>query len=411
MKDSPSPKGLLAIPEAQLDHRSDAEIIAELKSDRPLSSAEKNVWAFWHSGFDNMVPWTQRNVIGWVRLLGPEWTVRVLDRVPDSPLNISRFVDASFFPDAFNKNIMSGPSVGPHMADLIRLPLLYLYGGVWMDVGSTLFRHLDDVCWDVISDPETPYEICGFNLEVRPGVTVMMNSFVASRRGNGFIKRWHEIYRALWAGGATQSDGFHKHPLVAHLPLLHPPVDKIKNPDREAAMGRVTDYIAQILCFERLRKLVDPSDGFNGPKYYQEKMYLFPALQEMYYFQKCTGWKGGEQFQLLSVKREDSDGSVPPLVRDEVYKRAEEIVNDMVANTSFMKLSHGPPGELEALADLWDDPKNSDKDNEPGTFAAYLRYASTHFRQTRQMVPLQLPLETDVLHVGLLEEAPSHEQR
>ncbi|PWY67636.1 putative capsule polysaccharide biosynthesis protein [Aspergillus sclerotioniger CBS 115572] len=403
MTETPS---LVALPDGHKAIQTDADIIAQLTSPPPVSASDKNVWAFWHAGFSSMRPWTQRNVIGWVRRLGPEWTVRVLDQIPGSSANVYQFLEASDLPNAVNEGTMTGHSVGPHTADLIRLPLLYRYGGVWMDVGTTLLRHLDTICWNVLADPATPYEICGFNLDVRPGITVMMNSFIASRRRNGFIRRWHAIYLALWKGVVT-CNGFHKHPLLAHLPLLHPPVDKIRDPDRQGAMGRVTDYIAQIQCFERLRKLVDPSDAFNGPRYYHEKMYLFPALQEMYHLQMRTGWNGSEQFRLLSLRR-DGDG----VIRDELYLRAEDFVDDMLANSALMKLSHGPPGELDTLADLWDQPRYEDRDIQQGTFAEYIRSASVHYNQTREMVPLVLKLESEgVLHAGVVEVMRSSQSK
>ncbi|KAI1080063.1 capsular polysaccharide synthesis protein-domain-containing protein [Whalleya microplaca] len=392
------PPGLKLIPPEKLDLRSDDEITAQLKKRHPVTS-DKNVWAFWHSGFSQMTPWVQRNIINWVRRLGPDWTVHLLDVVPGSETNIQHFVDSSFFPDAFNNNMMDGPHVGAHSGDLVRLPLLWLYGGVWMDAGSFLFRHIDDICWKQIEDPETPYEMAGFVIEMRPGVDCMLNGFIAAKRGNPFIKRWHSIYVALW-DGVTNSQGFHKHPLLSHLPLLRPPVDKFNCPDLSVLTEAFSDYLAHFMCFERLRKLIDPSDGFNGPEYYSEKMLLFPALQETYYFQQVTGWSGTRQFELLTTKR-TGEG----VVKDEKWQAAEHFVHDALASTSTMKLSHGPPGALDSfLADLWDSEEHQDKDSIEGTFAAYLRYGSVHFDQTRVMKPLKMEWPTEeVLHVGVLE--------
>ncbi|KAI0007594.1 hypothetical protein F4779DRAFT_499475 [Xylariaceae sp. FL0662B] len=392
------PPGLKLIPPGKLDIRSDDEIAAHLQRRHPVTS-DRNVWAFWHSGFSQMAPWVRRNIINWVRRLGADWTVHLLDRVPGSETNISHFVDSSFFPAAFNNNTMDGPHVGPHSGDLVRLPLLWLYGGVWMDAGSFLFRHIDDICWKRIEDPETPYEMAGFVIEMRPGVDCMLNGFIAAKRGNPFIKRWHDIYVALW-DGVTNSEGFHKHPLLRHLPLLCPPVDKLNCPDLSVMMEAFSDYLAHFMCFERLRKLIDPSDGFSGPKYFAEKMLLFPALQETYYFQQMTGWSGTRQFELLTTKR-TGEG----VVKDEKWRAAKRFVHDALANTSTMKLSHGPAGALDSfLADLWDSEEHQDKDNVEGTFAAYLRYGSVRFDQTREMKPLQMewPKE-EVLHVGVLD--------
>src|ERR1700753_2030640 len=76
------------------DNRSDEEILSALSEHTPVGQSEKNVWAFWHSGIQAMPDWCQTNVINWVRLLGPSWTVRVLDSIPGSPNNALEWVSA-----------------------------------------------------------------------------------------------------------------------------------------------------------------------------------------------------------------------------------------------------------------------------------------------------------------------------
>ncbi|KAI0554080.1 capsular polysaccharide synthesis protein-domain-containing protein [Xylaria curta] len=392
------PPGLKLIDPNRLDLRSDDEIAAWLQKPHPITS-DKNVWAFWHQGYAQMPPWVQRNVINWVRRLGSDWTVHLLDKLPGSSTNVSHYIESSYFPDAFNSDTMDGPDVGPHSADLVRLPLIWKYGGVWIDVGTFLFRNIDDICWKQIEDPANPYEVAGFVIEMRPGVDCMLNGFVAAKRGNPFIRRWHNIYLALW-NGVTNARGFHKHPLLRHLPLLCPPVDKFNCPNLNMMMEAFSDYLAAFMCFERLRKLIDPSDGFNGPEYYSNRMLLFPALQETYYFQQQTNWSGTRQFELLTAKRTGAD-----VVRDEKWQAAEDFVTHALADTSTMKLSHGPTGALDSfLADLWDCQEHHEKDNVEDTFAAYLRYGSVHFDQTREMVPIKMgwPSE-EVLICGVLE--------
>ncbi|KAI1437060.1 capsular polysaccharide synthesis protein-domain-containing protein [Xylaria sp. CBS 124048] len=390
------PSGLKVIDPSKLDLRSDEEIAAWLQEPHPITS-EKNVWAFWHTGYANMRPWVRRNIFNWVRRLGSDWTVHLLDKVPGSKTNICNYVESSYFPDAFNDGTMDGPSVGPHSGDLIRLPLLWKYGGVWIDAGTFLFRNLDDICWKQIDDPATPYEMAGFVIEIRPGVDCMLNGFIAAKRGNPFIKRWHDIYVALWEG-VTNAQGFHKHPLLRHLPLLCPPLDKLNCPNLNMMMESFSDYLAAFMCFERLRKLIDPSDGFNGPEYYSNHMLLFPALQETYYFQQQTHWSGTRQFELLTARR-TGEG----VVKDETWQAAEAFVTDALANTATMKLSHGAGAFESFLADLWDSEEHEDKDHAEDTFAAYLRYGSVHFDQTREMVPIKMGWPTEeVLTCGVL---------
>ncbi|KAJ8120755.1 hypothetical protein ONZ43_g2618 [Nemania bipapillata] len=374
------PPGLRLVDPYKLDLRNDDEIGAWLRKPHPITS-DKNVWAFWHAGYTNMPPWVQRNVINWVRRLGPEWTVHLLDKVPGSETNVSRFVESSYFPDAFNNGTMDGPNVGPHSGDLVRLPLLWKYGGVWIDAGTFLFRSIDDICWKEIEDPASPYEMAGFTLEMRPGVECMLNGFIAAKRGNPFIRRWHDIYMALWSGGVTNAQGFHNHPLLRHLPLLCPPVDKFNCPNLGTMMETFSDYLAAFMCFERLRKLVDPAPG--------------DVL-----LQQQTNWSGARQFELLTAKR-TGEG----VVKDEKWQAAEKFVTDALAHTSTMKLSHGPAGALDSfLADLWDSEEHREKDNMEATFAAYLRYGSVHFDQTREMVPIKMGWPTEeVLTCGVLE--------
>jgi hypothetical protein len=397
-----APAGLRLIASDKLDTRSDEKIAAWLQQRHPVTS-EKNVWAFWNKGYSKMPPWVQRNVINWVRRLGPDWTVHLLDLVADSETNVYHYLDKSVFPDAFNDNTMDGPHVGAHQGDIVRLPLLWKYGGVWMDVGTFLFRHIDDICWKLIEDPSSPYEMAGFTIELRPDFDSMLNGFIAAKRDNPFIKRWLDIYLGLWKG-ATNSQDFHKHPLLRHLPLLCPAVDKMNCPDLNVMMENFSDYLSQTMCYERLRKLVDPQDGFNGPEYFSKHMFLTPALQETFYFQQVTGWSGTRQFELLTSKR-TGEG----VLRDEKWQAAEDFVHSALANTSTMKLSHGPAGALESfLADLWDSEEHAGTDNVEGTFAAYLRYGSVHFDQTRDLIPIKYELtKEEVLRGGVLEAKPA----
>lgn len=171
---------------ATADSRTDAEILESLNNHRPVIS-EKNIWAFWHSGLSNMPAWCQRNVTDWVRICaGAGWIVRVLDSVPTSPSYALKYIEEDLLPEAFVKGIMDGPYSGPHSADLLRGACLLQHGGVFMDVGNILIRHMDRICWNEIEDPNTPFNVA---VPIMYGDT-MANHFVASRKGDPFIKRW-----------------------------------------------------------------------------------------------------------------------------------------------------------------------------------------------------------------------------
>ena len=168
-----------------VDERSDEEILASLEAFAPVTS-EKNLWAFWDKGIRNMPGWCQRNVIDWIRICGPSWTIRILDAVPDSPTNALKYVSADLLPESFVKGTMTGVYTGPHSSDFLRGACLYTHGGVYMDTGNILIRNLDRVCWNQLADPTSPYEVAA---PIMYGQT-LANHFVASRKGNTFIKCW-----------------------------------------------------------------------------------------------------------------------------------------------------------------------------------------------------------------------------
>ena len=85
-----------------------------------------------------MPSWYQRNIINWVRLLGPEWTIRVLDNVQDSPNHALLWISSDELPESFVKGTMTRPWVGPHSADFLCGTAPYAYSGVWMEVGCIL---------------------------------------------------------------------------------------------------------------------------------------------------------------------------------------------------------------------------------------------------------------------------------
>lgn len=385
------PDGLTVIPSP--DARSDAEIVSVLTSHQPVTT-DKNVWAFWHSGWETLRPWCQRNVIAWVRRLGPEWTVRVLDDVPGSENHLSRFVPASYFPDAFNNKTMVAPP--QHLSDLLRLPLLYIHGGVWMDVGMLLLRHLDDICWGAIEDPTSPYEMAGILMPLRAEAGTMLNGFIATKRENEMIKRWHDVYCKLWEG-KTSADGFHKDPLLSHLPPLQVQIDKLGCPPLLIPTEALGDYLAHFVAFERLHHLKDPSDGFDGADYFANKIFLLKAEDHLYYAQRITGWDGRKQYDMLACKVSSNPNAA------EGYDEAKSFVDRVLQNSVMMKLSHGPPCGLENLASIWDEEQHKDDDIIKGTFADYLRYGSVHWQQTAVVNPVRLPKPQKVYTAGIFE--------
>jgi mannosyltransferase OCH1-like enzyme len=165
------------------DEKTDDEILRSLLGYKPVTS-EKNIWTFWDSGINGMPAWCRRNVANWVRICGPEWTIRVLDSDPKSPNYAAKYVPEGL-PDAFYNQTMDGTHAGPHSADFLRGACLYEYGGAWMDSSIFLMRHMDKICWDLLEDPSSPYRVA-----VPVTLGNLLNCFLAARKHDPFIKRW-----------------------------------------------------------------------------------------------------------------------------------------------------------------------------------------------------------------------------
>ena len=168
------------------DVATDEEILISLSEHKPIIS-EKNIWAFWDAGVASMPDWCKRNVASWVRInAGDGWTVRVLDSDAVSSNFALKFIPTEMLPDTYVERTMTGPWVGQHSADFIRCAIVYLYGGIYLDVGHMLFRRLDRVCWKQLEDPDSPYQVSLSWTET----SSVQNCFIACRKGDPFIKHW-----------------------------------------------------------------------------------------------------------------------------------------------------------------------------------------------------------------------------
>ena len=379
-----------------LDSRSDEEILASLLEAKPVIS-EKNIWAFWHSGISNMPNWSKRNVTGWVRRLGSDWTVRILDTVVDSPLNVFNYVESCYLPQAFKDGTMDGPHAGAHRSDLIRGPLLYEYGGVWIDVGIMLFRHIDAICWDVLADSGNPFEVA----VPHGGGVSMFNYFIAARRRSPFIRSFHDVFFELWKG-QTSCEGINKHPLLQPVFEMQARLREEKaditmdtfNEPFAVPPERIMDYIAQMLCWERVCMIQkDPRSGFSGRDYWERKVFLFEGWGETAPAGRMIGWKGQDLFDVLATPL-----TGPP---DERYDKAHKVVWHMLANGAMQKIYRGSMLVNPSLGTLWD--QNEGADHAQGTFVELLRYGSENFEQTREMPRVEAPTVIMTINKGILE--------
>lgn len=377
------------------DSRSDAEIISALNQHVPIVS-EKNIWTYWHAGIDAMPSWNKRTVCDWVRIHGSDWTVRVLNTVPNHPNHALIWIEPDQLPATFVEGTMTGPYTGPHSADFLRGAALYSYGGVWMDVSCILFRNLDKICWNQLADDDSSFTI-SVAIQVD---TILANAFVAARRGDVFVKKWHELFMALWK---DQTD-WHG---VTSSPLIMSFIQNLKFADMEAGgfkwkftadLVHVLGYIGQVLAWCRLASLKEPNAGFDGVDYYTKHVLCIDALNEIWAAEKTIGFDGEDIHKVFTTSRDADPES-------KEYQNAHETVWRLLTESSLQKITHGKGLTSDIHCGVLLD-QNEGSDCAPGTFGELLRYGSVHFEQTCESIEYREAHKVEEDHIickGLLE--------
>ncbi|KAK5174760.1 uncharacterized protein LTR77_001843 [Saxophila tyrrhenica] len=380
------PNGCHEIPHDQLDLRPDAEVDRDLIKPPPVSSA-KNIWLFWNSGFSGLHPYTKRNVRTWHRRFSRSgWTVRVMDLVSNSPLNINNFLDTSdptVFPKAFREGTIAGTYGPQHTSDLVRWPLLLKYGGVYADVGMIQIGDLDRLWNETIGNPSSPYEVLSYNMG---GVhdRALTNYFLCSRPNNPMFERCERLLLALWDadGGKTTTDGMHASPLLKGIPLLGEGDESLafeengRKFEAPEVSRMLTDYIIQGQAMTMVMGLVDEVDGWNGPEYVAKHVYAIDYMEGSQWINELTAWDGPEAFRLMSL-------SLPKEGEKESddQKKAREIVEECLKRSFGFKLAHGLILRVmgDTLGSLWR--RNEGSDVVRGTYADWLRFGTLRWCQ------------------------------
>ncbi|KAI1747374.1 hypothetical protein F4782DRAFT_426009 [Xylaria castorea] len=373
--DYPIPAGCHAIPADELDLRPDAEIDQELVNPKPISQDTlKNIFFFWHSGYENMHPYTKRNVRAHHRRLAKHgWTIYVINRQEGSPLNIANFVDVTdpeLFPKAFLDGRVGGEFAPQHTSDLVRWPLLIKYGGIYTDVGQLQIGDLN-LLWDeTLGNPDSPYDIVSYNLGPADHRD-LANYFYASRPNNPLFERAQKLLLALWNadGGKESTEGMHASPLLKGPKLIGQRFP-------EEVRKKLTDYIIQGYCLTLVMGLVDDEDDWDGPTYCAEHIYAIDYMVGSQLIQQYTNWNGVEAFRLMSLplpKAGEEEGAD--------QNKAREIVEGCLSRSFGFKLAHGYILQVvgDTLGSLWR--KHDGSDNVPGTYSHWLREAMIYWTQ------------------------------
>jgi hypothetical protein len=130
-----------------------------------------------------------------IKRLHPNWDVKVLD------INDARGMDG--FPKSREKGLSHTA-----ISDWVRMKLLALYGGVWIDATVLLHKPLDSITTiDLSLDRAQGYSTPRHTCKSSPNCIHMENSFICSPPSNPFIVAWSEEYsRAIDVGRKKYCD-------------------------------------------------------------------------------------------------------------------------------------------------------------------------------------------------------------
>ena len=157
----------------------------------------KIIWILWLQGWHEAPPIVKSCLASW-QSFNPGWVVR-----PISLDDVRVLID---LPDLSGKSITAAS-----FSDLVRISLLYQFGGVWVDATVLCRLPLDDWIFPLLSE--------GFFAFSRPCEGRELSSwFLASDRpAHPLVSTWYDCVRAYWGHRSQASTYFWFHNLFDEL--------------------------------------------------------------------------------------------------------------------------------------------------------------------------------------------------
>jgi hypothetical protein len=162
----------------------------------PLTHNPKRLWAYWREGSSGLTNFVRQNVLLWKLITDyGGWEIRLLhDADPTSSCSINNFIPPNMLPKTFKGMY---PQIS---SDSVRLALIRLYGGIYMDATCILLDTLENMFWNRIELPkEDPNHIilgafdnAWFNQPgTRNGIELWM---LAALPQEPLIIAWHDLF-------------------------------------------------------------------------------------------------------------------------------------------------------------------------------------------------------------------------
>lgn len=143
------------------------------------------IWIYWAQGWSQAPDLVKKCRSAWERM-HPDWEIRAL-----TDKNIEEYIDIeSYIPGFYKKNLSKASK-----SDVLRMLLMYQYGGVWVDASSLPMKPLGEWLWDHLQA-----EFFAFSDAFRQDAPMIYPKdrmadtwFIASRNDNYIIHAWTKI--------------------------------------------------------------------------------------------------------------------------------------------------------------------------------------------------------------------------
>lgn len=146
----------------------------------------KNIFIYWNTGFED-APFIVKFCLNLWERLKCDYTLHKID-----DHNINDYLDMKYIKEAYQFHKLTIQA----QSDIIRLELLYRYGGIWTDATILPLKKIND--WLLVNHHNENY----FYSHITPGF--ICSSFIASNQSSYIVKRWlQEIQKLIDSNGKS----------------------------------------------------------------------------------------------------------------------------------------------------------------------------------------------------------------
>ena len=135
----------------------------------------KRIWTYWQGDVPKSI---QKNIDTWKRL-NPTWTIHLLNNN-----NLQTYLHPNDLPSTFYNDI----ETPQYSSDIVRVIMLYTYGGVWLDASIVLLKPLD---WVLHEYTTKDIDYLGYympNFTTNTNFKIIESWFISSKPNTMFLK-------------------------------------------------------------------------------------------------------------------------------------------------------------------------------------------------------------------------------